>query len=83
MSVGGPSRPQLNIGEQVGNFRVEAFVARGGMAVVYRARDVTLDRPVALKVIAPELAHDKRFRDRFTRESELAASIDHPHIVPI
>jgi hypothetical protein len=53
------------------------------MAVVYRARDLSLDRTVALKVIAPELASNDKFRQRFMRESELAASIDHPNIIPI
>jgi serine/threonine protein kinase len=53
------------------------------MGVVYRAHHLRLRRDVALKVIAPELAHDSDFRSRFERESELAASIDHPHVIPI
>jgi len=53
------------------------------MAVVYRARDLSLERTVALKVIAPELASNAKFRQRFVRESEIAASIDHPNIIPI
>ncbi len=53
------------------------------MSVVYRAEDLRLKRRVALKLMAPELAGDERFRERFLRESELAASIDHPSIVPI
>jgi serine/threonine protein kinase len=73
----------LGIGDRVAGFQVEGFLARGGMAVVYRARDLSLGRTVALKVIAPELAQDSKFRQRFTRESELAASIDHPNIIPI
>ena len=73
----------LQVGDRVGNFEVEALIARGGMAVVYRARDPGLRRPVALKVIAPELAEDQKFRQRFTQESQLAASIDHPNIIPI
>jgi ABC-type branched-subunit amino acid transport system substrate-binding protein/streptogramin lyase len=64
-------------------YRVDSLIGRGGMGVVYRALDVSLDRPVALKVIAPELAQDERFRSRFLRESRLAASLDHPHVVPI
>ena len=74
----------LVVGNRVAGFEIEAFVARGGMAVVYRAREVGLGgRVVALKVIAPELAQDETFRHRFTQESQLAASIDHPNIIPI
>jgi ABC-type branched-subunit amino acid transport system substrate-binding protein/streptogramin lyase len=73
----------LGPGAAFAGYRVESVVGRGGMGVVYRARDVSLDRPVALKVIAPELAQDERFRTRFLRESRLAASLDHPHVVPI
>ena len=64
-------------------YRVEALVARGGMGVVYRASDLSLQRPVALKLIAPELAEDERFRGRFLKESRLAASLDHANVVPI
>src|SRR5438128_2605361 len=53
------------------------------MSVVYRAHDLRLKRKVALKLLAPELAGDERFRERFLRESQLAASLDHPNIVPI
>jgi Protein kinase domain len=53
------------------------------MGVVYLAEDVHLKRKVALKVLAPELAQDPRFRERFVRESQLAASLDHPNIIPI
>src|SRR5262245_26256025 len=53
------------------------------MSVVYLAEDLRLKRRVALKLLATGLAEDESFRDRFLRESELAASIDHPHIVPI
>ena len=64
-------------------YRIESVVGRGGMGVVYRAFDLSLERPVALKLIAPELADDERFRRRFLRESQLAASLDHPNVVPI
>jgi serine/threonine-protein kinase len=53
------------------------------MGVVYRARDLHLKRNVALKLLRPELAGDERFRERFLSESEVAASLDHPYIVPI
>jgi DNA-binding beta-propeller fold protein YncE len=66
-----------------GGYRVESVVGRGGMGVVYRATDLSLQRPVALKLIAPELAQDERFRARFLAEPRLAASLDHPSVVPI
>ena len=71
------------IGSELAGYRVEALLGRGGMGVVYRAHDLALDRPVALKILAPELAADVRFRERFLRESRVAASIDHPNVVPI
>jgi Protein kinase domain len=58
-------------------------IGRGGMAVVYRAIDVRLDRAVALKVLAPELAADEAFRLRFIRECRAAAAVDHPYIIPV
>jgi ABC-type branched-subunit amino acid transport system substrate-binding protein/streptogramin lyase len=64
-------------------YRIEALLGRGGMGVVYRAADLSLQRPVALKLIAPELAEDDRFRRRFLKESRLAASLDHASVVPI
>jgi len=64
-------------------YRVDSMVGRGGMGVVYRATDLSLERPVALKLIAPEFAGDKRFRDRFLKEPRMAASLDHPNVVPI
>jgi Protein kinase domain len=66
-----------------GGYRIDAVVGRGGMGVVYRATDLSLSRPVALKLIAPELAQDPAFRERFLREPRLAASLDHPGVVPI
>ena len=53
------------------------------MGVVYKAMDLSLERPVALKLIAPELAEDERFRSRFLKEPRLAASLDHPNVIPI
>jgi streptogramin lyase len=64
-------------------YRLEEPLGRGGMGVVYRAQDVRLKRTVALKLIAPELAADPRFRERFSRESELAMSLEHPNVIPI
>ena len=71
------------VGRVVAGYRVEHVVGRGGMGVVYRATEVGLDRTVALKVIAPELAQDEGFRDRFVAESRTAAKLDHPNIVPV
>jgi ABC-type branched-subunit amino acid transport system substrate-binding protein/tRNA A-37 threonylcarbamoyl transferase component Bud32 len=70
-------------GSRFASYRVEALVGRGGMGVVYRATDLALERRVALKLIAPELADDERFRGRFLKESRLAASLDHPNVIPI
>lgn len=70
-------------GTAVAGYEVEALIGRGGMGAVYRAREEGLGRKVALKIIAPELAQDERFRERFLRESRIAASLDHPHVIPI
>ena len=70
-------------GSEIAGFRLEELLGRGGMGAVYRAEDLRLGRKVALKLLAPELAENERFRERFLRESQLAASLDHPHIVPI
>ena len=71
------------IGRQLGGYRIESVIGRGGMGIVYLAEQTRLERRVALKVITPELAHDVGFRTRFERESRLAASIDHPNVVPV
>ena len=71
------------IGTEVAGYRIEALLGRGGMSTVYLAEDSRLERRVALKLLAPELAEDERFRGRFVRESHLAASLEHPNIVPI
>src|SRR6476661_2369580 len=71
------------LGASVAGYRIEAVAGRGGMGVVYQARQVALDRPVALKLIAPDLARDEAFRARFERESRIAASLDHPNVIPV
>ena len=71
------------IGSTLAGYRIDALIARGGMGVVYRATHLALERPVALKVIARELADDEGFRERFLRESRLAARLDHPSVVPV
>src|SRR5436190_4911891 len=77
------SEPQLAVGEHLGAYRIEMLVARGGMGEVYRALDRRLGRPVALKVLVREIADQPLFRERFLRESRLAASLDHPNVLPI
>jgi hypothetical protein len=69
--------------ERIAGYRVIESLGRGGMGVVYLAEQVALGREVALKVIAPELAEDEDFRERFKRESRLAASIDHPNVITV
>jgi tRNA A-37 threonylcarbamoyl transferase component Bud32/streptogramin lyase len=73
----------FSIGSEVAGYRIEALIARGGMGVVYRATHLGLDRQVALKVIARELVDRAGFRERFLRESRLAARLDHPSVVPV
>jgi serine/threonine protein kinase len=70
-------------GSRIVGYRLEERIGRGGMAVVFRARDEQLDRLVALKILAPALASDAEFRRRFSSESRAAAAIDDPHIVPV
>jgi YVTN family beta-propeller protein len=74
---------QPRIGSELLGYRIETPIGRGGMGAVYRARHLALDRSVALKLLPADLAEDERFRERFLRESKLAASIEHPNIVPI
>jgi serine/threonine protein kinase len=75
--------PELGVGSEIAGCRLESIAGRGGMGVVWRATQIALNRPVALKAIAPQLAQDQAFRDRFQRESLLAASIDHPNVIPV
>jgi serine/threonine protein kinase/outer membrane protein assembly factor BamB len=74
---------ELEPGSVFAGHRIEAVAGRGGMGVVYRATQLALDRTVALKVIAPGLLEDQTVRNRFVRESKVAASIDHPNVIPI
>jgi serine/threonine-protein kinase len=77
------STPPISAGSIVAGYRIESVAGQGGMGVVYRATQLGLGRPVALKLIATELAHDVSFRQRFQRESQIAASIDHPNVIPV
>jgi predicted ATPase len=74
---------ELAAGSVLGGFRIEGVAGRGGMGVVYRATQLSLERQVALKLISPDFAHEERFRERFLREARLAASLDHPHLLPV
>ena len=71
------------IGTTLAGYRIEQVVGRGGMGVVYRAEHLSLGRKIALKVLAPDLAVNESFRRRFVQESRMAASIEHPNIIPI
>jgi YVTN family beta-propeller protein len=81
--TGGGASVELRMGSEFAGHRIEAELGRGGMGVVYRARHTALDRERALKVVASDLASDPRFRARFARESRLAASIEHPNVIPV
>ncbi|MDX6336670.1 MAG: hypothetical protein QOG05_4010 [Streptosporangiaceae bacterium] len=78
-----PAFGGFGVGSRLAGYRLDEQIGRGGMAVVYRAWDNRLDRPVAIKVLSPELARDEAFRQRFIRESRTAAAVDHPNIIPI
>ena len=70
-------------GSEFAGCRIEAVIGRGGMGVVYRARDLSLDRPVAIKLVNDEYSTDADGRRRFEREARLTASIDHPNVIPV
>ena len=71
------------IGAEIAGYRIDRLLGRGGMSVVYLAEQSALKRRVALKLLAPELADDEGFRERFLRESKFAASLDHPNVILI
>jgi len=66
-----------------GRYRIGKMVGRGGMGAVFFAEDLTLERPVAIKVLPPEVSHDENLVGRFEREARTAAKLDHPNIIPI
>jgi predicted Ser/Thr protein kinase len=74
-------RPEVRTGSVLAGFRVESLLGKGAMGTVYLAEETSTRQPVALKLLAPELARDERFRRRFLRETELAMSLRHPHVV--
>jgi serine/threonine protein kinase len=73
----------LESGTEIAGFRIKSLLAEGGMGTVYLATQLSLGREVALKVLSPERSDDPEFQDRFMRESELAASLDHPNVLPV
>jgi serine/threonine-protein kinase len=75
--------PDIELGREVAGYRLEEVIGRGGMGVVYRAEHLRLGRKVALKVVAPQIAREPKFRERFLRESRTAGSLDHPNVVPM
>jgi serine/threonine protein kinase len=84
MTASGERPLAARLAEALGTaFTIEGEIGRGGMGVVYRARDERLQRRVAIKVLPPELAFQQDIRERFTREAQTAARLSHPHIVPI
>jgi serine/threonine protein kinase len=74
---------ELAPGSDFGDWRIDQLIARGGMGIVYRATDKRLNRPVAIKLIADDRATDSGFRERFEREAQLTAAIDHPNVIPV
>ncbi len=71
------------VGDEFAGYRMRAVLGRGGMSVVYQAENLRLSNTIALKVLAPELAADDVFRARFLEESRIAASLNHPNVIPI
>src|SRR3954462_4308390 len=74
---------ELTAGSDFGSWRIDRMIGRGGMGVVYQATDRRPSRPVAIKLIADDRSSDPAFRDRFEREAQLTASIDHPNVIPV
>ena len=81
--MGQQTSVELAVGSEFAGYRIEELSARGGMGVVYRASQLRLTRMVALKLVSPGFAHDEGFRERFRREWMIAASIDHPNVIPV
>jgi serine/threonine protein kinase len=73
----------LSPGSTFGGYEVESVVGLGGIGVLYRARQLRLDRPVALKLVEPDVARDPVVRERLRREARMVAALDHPNVVPL
>ena len=76
-----PADPRL--GTRLAGYRIQSLLGRGGIGVVYLAEQLGPRRPVALKLLSAPVAAGEAFRERFLRESELAAAIDHPNVLPV
>jgi serine/threonine protein kinase len=83
LSADYPAPGGLGAGSRIAGYRIESRIGAGGMAVVYRAHDERLGRPVALKVMASQWTGGEKFRRRFAVEARAAAAVDHPHIIPV
>ncbi len=77
------TEPDSYLGREIAGYQIEEIIGRGGMGVVYRAEHIRLGRKVALKVVAPQIAREEKFRERFLRESRTAGTLDHPNVVPM
>ena len=73
----------LAVGSEIGGYRIEGILGHGGFGVVYEARQLSLNRLVALKLLSPQLGIDDSFRERFRHEGRIQAALDHPHIVTV
>jgi len=73
----------LSVGQTIGPYKLEQQLGRGGMATVFRAFQSSVKRHVAIKVMAPEIANEPGFVERFNREAEIIGALQHPHILPI
>jgi|SRR6266704_3247367 len=73
----------LSVGARLGPYEILALIGAGGVGEVYRATDTKLSRAVALKILAPGLAGDEQYVSRFTREAQVLATLNHPHIAAI
>lgn len=78
-----PPEPEASIPSRLGDFEIVREIGRGGMGIVYEARQISLNRPVALKILPLRLRQDRRLLERFQREAEAAGKLRHPHIVPV
>ncbi len=73
----------MHVGSSIGRYKIVAKLGEGGMGVVYKAEDTTLERTVALKFLAQHLLDDDEAKDRFLREAKAAAALDHPNICTV